>query len=213
MTKPNVQFAIPAEAVLPVAELALALQRGEVVLIPTDTLPALAALPEAATHIWTLKQRPLEKPLILMGADFEQLEPLLGRPWRREWRDLADVGWPGALTLVLPARGPLLEQLHPGGSSLGLRIPACDMTRALLRSTGPLATTSANPSGMPAAVDALQASQYFPNLSLLAPVPWPFPSGQASTVMAWPGSADPAEGSGCWQVLRRGAFVAPDPTR
>lgn len=189
-------------------ELARRLQAGAVALMPTDTLPALAACPEHAGQIWALKNRPAHKPLILMAADLEQLQPLLGRPWRREWLELAARGWPGALTLVLPARGAGVDALHPGGQDLGLRIPACRQTRELLRLSGPLATTSANPSGQPAATSAEEARLLFPQLPLLAPLPWPAAAGQASTVLAWREGESGAQGR--WSLLRAGAFLPPD---
>jgi L-threonylcarbamoyladenylate synthase len=194
---------------LPPRQLADRLAAGGVVLMPTDTLVALAASPAHAAQIWDLKQRPADKPLILMAAELQQLETVLGYPWRPEWLQLARSGWPGALTLVLPARGPWAECLHPGGGSVGLRIPACEAARDLLRCTGPLATTSANPSGSPAADTAEAARCYFPDLPLLAPIPWPAAAGQASTVLAWQGPIAEAEGGGRWQVLRAGAFLPP----
>ena len=128
--------------------LAKRLQQGEAVLFPTDTLPALATIPAAAGRIWQLKQRPADKPLILMGASAEQLLPALGQEPPEGWQELANLGWPGALTLVLPATGPIVESLNPGGSgSLGLRVPACEAALELLRTSGPLATSSANRSG------------------------------------------------------------------
>jgi L-threonylcarbamoyladenylate synthase len=195
---------------LPAAALADRLMDGAVALMPTDTLPALAARPAFASRIWGLKQRPLEKPLILMGDDLAQLKPVLGMPWRAEWLAMAAQGWPGPLTLVLPARGRLVEQLHPGGASLGLRIPASAPVRELLRCSGVLATTSANPSGVPAARDAEEASRFFPDLPLLAPTPWPAGSGLASTVLAWKQPESTAPGSGGWQLVRQGAFLLPD---
>ncbi len=190
--------------VCPPHELAARLLAGEAGLMPTDTLPALAAMPRHAAQIWELKRRPQEKPLILMGACIEQLQPLLGLPWKSEWLALAGRGWPGALTLVLPAQGPLAEALNPGRGSLGLRIPACAAARELLQLTGPLATTSANPSGEPAATTAAEAAACFPQLALLGPLPWPPASGQASTVLAWAGA-----GAGAWQLLRSGAVPFP----
>lgn len=196
--------ALPQRA-CPPAELAARLRGGEAALMPTDTLPALAALPGHAAQIWALKRRPQDKPLILMGADIAQLEPLLGLAWRPEWLDLAGRGWPGALTLVLPARGPLVEALNPGRGSLGLRIPACGPARELLRLSGPLATTSANRSGQPAATTAMEAAVCFPRLPLLGPLPWPPAAGLASTVLAW-------DSAGAWQVLRSGAVPFPLPS-
>ncbi len=186
--------------------LARRLRAGSAALFPTDTLPALAARPEDAQQLWALKHRPTAKPLILMGADPDGLFAALGLEVRREWRAMADRWWPGALTLVLPARGALAAELHPEaaaeGASLGLRIPACGPALELLRLTGPLATTSANRSGEPACLSAGEAGRAFPDLPLLAPLPWPVPGGAASTVLAWTSTAE-------WRVLRAGAVMPP----
>ena len=188
--------------VLAAEALAERLAAGEAALLPTDTLPALAAMPLDAQRLWQLKQRPAEKPLILMGASREQLMLLLGVPWREEWLVQARLCWPGATTLVLPIDGPVTRALNPGGRSLGLRVPAAPLTCELLRRTGPLATTSANRSGAPAALDADQAGRAFPELALLAPLPWPAASGQASQVLAWVEPPEP--GGNPWIVLRPG---------
>lgn len=185
--------------VLDAAALAARLKAGEAALFPTDTLVALAALPAHAGQIWRLKQRPPDKPLILMGADLAQLQRQTpGLQWPAQALELAQRHWPGALTLVLPAAGPLVDQLNPGGASLGLRVPACPMAQALLRLSGPLATTSANRSGEPAATTAAEAADCFAasSVALLGPEPWPAPSGQASTVVAWE--------AGGWRLLRAG---------
>ena len=195
----------PLGDVLAVPDLALRLESGAVALMPTDTLPALAARPEHAAEIWALKRRPAHKPLILMAADLEQFQDVLGTVWRQEWRHLAERGWPGALTLVLPARGAWVQWLHPGGRDLGLRIPACQEARELLRRSGPLATTSANPSGQPAATSVEQARKLFPALPVLGPLPWPAAGGQASTVLAW--QEPEAGGGGRWELLRAGALL------
>ena len=183
--------------------LAQRLQQGEPALFPTDTLPALAAIPSAAQAIWQLKQRPADKPLILMGASVEQLLPCLGQEPPAGWQRLAELGWPGALTLVLPARGPVVEALNPGGGgSLGLRVPACEAALQVLRCSGPLATSSANRSGEPACRTAAQLARCFPEVSRLAPEPWLPGSGQASTVVSWQSNG--------WRVLRQGQVVVPE---
>ena len=195
--------------VLDASALGAHLRAGQPGAFPTDTLPALAAVPHAAQRLWELKQRPAEKPLILMGASLEQLVALLNVPWREEWLAKARLCWPGATTLVLPIDGPVPQALNPGGHSLGMRVPAAPLTCDLLRRTGPLATTSANHSGAPPALDADQAGMAFPELDLLAPLPWPAGSGQASQVLAW---AEPPEAGGNpWSVLRSGA-ERPEPT-
>ncbi len=181
-------------------QLALHLTGGGAALLPTDTLPALAASPDHAAQLWTLKQRPQDKPLILMAAQADQLLALTTEDARVDAEPLARRFWPGALTLVLPVEGCLTQSLNPGQGTLGMRIPACDLTRALLMQSGPLATTSANPSGAPPTQSAAEAADAFPDLPLLAPLPWPDPSGLASTVIAW-------TSSGCWQLLRQGAVM------
>ena len=198
--RPASPTAVPASPdVFGPQALAQRLQAGSAALFPTDTLPALAACPAHAGQIWRLKQRPADKPLILMAAHLEQLSEALGQPWQPEWLEVAQAVWPGAVTLVLPASSPWAEVLHPGGGSLGLRIPASDQARELLRCSGPLATTSANRSGEPAATTAAEAAALFPSVPQLAPVPWPAAGGTASTVLAWR-----PEG---WRVVRAGASL------
>jgi L-threonylcarbamoyladenylate synthase len=191
----------PGEA-LPAAALAKRLQQGSPALFPTDTLPALATCPGQAQQLWALKQRPSDKPLILMAATAETLLASIGMPPRPEWLAMAAWAWPGAVTLVLPAVGPVVAALNPGGATLGLRLPACAEAQALLRLSGPLATTSANLSGCPAATTAAEAMVQFPTVPLLAPLPWPAAGGQASTVLGW-------KQEGGWQVLRAGALLPP----
>ncbi|MCP9851155.1 L-threonylcarbamoyladenylate synthase [Cyanobium sp. Morenito 9A2] len=185
---------------LELVELVGALASGSAALFPTDTLPALACRPLQAHQLWTLKRRPADRPLILMGADPEELLAALAVPIRADWRAMALRHWPGALTLVLPAQGPVAQALHPGGRSLGLRVPSCPAALALLQLTGPLATTSANVSGEPACLTAEESARAFPAVPLLGPLPWPAAAGQGSTVLAW------GEDGG-WQVLRPGAVM------
>ncbi len=176
------------------------LKEGSAVLFPTDTLPALAALPEHADQLWELKKRSLDKPFVLMGATTEDLFQLVKAPSLEDAWLIAENYWPGALTMVLPASGPVVDALNPGMSTIGMRIPACSLARDFLSRSGPLATTSANLSGSSPAVSAKEASNLFPGLPLLGPVPWPVSSGNASTVIAW-------EASGDWQLLRKGAVI------
>lgn len=190
-------------------DLAEHLRGGGAALFPTDTVPALAASPAAAQGLWPLKRRPMDKPLILMGADLEQLRQVLAIPWPPSWLEMADQCWPGAVTLVLPIPGPITEGLHPGGRSLGLRVPDCVAARDLLRLSGPLATTSINRSGEPAALDAMAAAGVFPELPLLAPIPWPACRGQASRVLAW--RSDSSGGLEQWQELRPGPQASGNP--
>ena len=182
-----------------ISDLASKLKKGSLALFPTDTLPALCAYPQFSEKIWTIKKRPSNKPLILMGGCLEDLFEFVQPSAIEDGLKLAKNYWPGALTIVLPTIGNFSKNLNSNSNSLGLRIPALKLARDLLMQTGPLATTSANISGQPPVRDALEASIQFPGIPRLAPVPWPKSSGIASTVVEWK--------EGEWDLLRPGSVV------
>ena len=182
-------------------QLAECLRNGQVAVIPTDTLPGLACQPAYAEKIWLLKRRPADKPLILMAASAAELFDQVQDVCRDDAHAMATRYWPGPLTLVLPALASgALNQLNPRGASIGVRIPNCVITLALLAASGPLATSSANLSGEPSTLSADDAARVFPELPLLGPDLWPKPSGLASTVLEW---QSPRQ----WRVLRAGAVI------
>ena len=182
-----------------ISDLAHKLKHGSLALFPTDTLPALCSYPKYSKKIWTLKKRPLNKPLILMGGCLEDLFEFVKPSAIDEGLKMAKSYWPGALTIILPSTGNLSKYLNCNSNSLGFRVPALRLARDLLMKTGPLATTSANISGRPPIKDALEASIQFPGIPILGPVPWPNSSGKASTVIEW--------NEGKWKVLRAGSIV------
>ena len=182
-----------------ISDLASKLKKGSLALFPTDTLPALCAYPQFSEKIWTIKKRPSNKPLILMGGCLEDLFEFVKPSAIEDGLKLAKNYWPGALTIVLPTIGNFSKNLNSNSNSLGLRIPALKLARDLLMQTGPLATTSANISGQPPVRDALEASIQFPGIPKLAPVPWPKSSGIASTVVEWK--------EGKWNLLRSGSVI------
>ncbi|WP_448561896.1 L-threonylcarbamoyladenylate synthase [Trichothermofontia sp.] len=181
---------------------------GQLVSFPTDTVPALATRPDQAERIFAAKQRRPDKPLILMAATAEALWPFtIGSLAEREiWQTIADRYWPGALTLVLPASDQVPRALNPlDPTTIGLRVPNADITRALLAQTGPLATTSANLSGQPPLVERAAIAAQFPDALVLDPTAYPHSpstlSGIPSTVAKWE--------AGRWQILRQGAITLP----
>tara|TARA_B100000945_G_scaffold201913_1_gene162351 strand:- start:13 stop:612 length:600 start_codon:yes stop_codon:yes gene_type:complete len=182
-----------------ISDLASKLKKGSLALFPTDTLPALCSYPKYSKKIWTIKKRPLNKPLILMGACLEDLFEFVKPCAIDDGLKMAKIYWPGALTIVLPTRGNLSENLNFNSNSLGFRVPALKLARNLLMRTGPLATTSANISGKSPVKDELEASIQFPGIPILGPVPWPSSSGMASTVIEWK--------EGKWKLLRAGSVV------
>ena len=181
------------------SHLASKLKKGSLALFPTDTLPALCSCPKYSRKIWTIKERPLNKPLILMGGCLEDLFEFVQPCAFQDGLKLAKKYWPGALTIVLPTIGNFSADLNCHSNSVGFRVPALELARDLLMQTGPLATTSANISGETPVKDAMEASIQFPEIPILAPIPWPSSSGMASTVVEWK--------NGKWNLLRPGSVV------
>ena len=130
-------------------EAATALERGALVVIPTDTVYGLAAHlghPDAIAAIFEAKGRPPEKPIPVLGASLSQLSDIAVFDERAH--KLAARFWPGPLTLILPRAGGFTTDL--GGDetrTVGVRVPKEPRVLELLGMTGPLAVTSANRSG------------------------------------------------------------------
>lgn len=181
-------------------ELILAAQSGQVVSFPTDTLPALAVHPSQASRLFDLKQRSLEKPLILMGARVDDFKPYwrCDRSTLDQWKAVMAEHWPGALTLVLPVHPHLSAGLNPQNpETLGFRIPNCSIALDILQATHPLATTSANRSGEPPLQSMEAIVTHFPEVYALADGSYSPPgSGVASTVAQWTEAG--------WLILRQG---------
>ncbi|MEO0946824.1 MAG: L-threonylcarbamoyladenylate synthase [Cyanobacteria bacterium J06641_5] len=196
------------------ATLIAAARAGEVVGFPTDTVPGLGVRPDRAAELYALKGRTPAKPLILLGADAEQLWPYVtgSASDRALWQQLATRHWPGALTLVLPASEQVPAAVHPRDTStIGLRVPNSAIARDILRQAGPLATSSANRSGQPTLLSLAAIAAEFPTVPVLAaPVQDETKSQQdsaesstvpstPSTVVKWTGAS--------WEVLRQGAVT------
>lgn len=131
-----------------------ALRDGGTVLLPTDTVYGVAALPsvEGATgQLFRLKDRSDAQPLAVLVANADQARTLVAPEALTDNVNRWMVSlWPGALTIVLP-RSIEAAALELGGSpdTIGLRCPDHDFVRALAGRVGPLATTSANRHGSP----------------------------------------------------------------
>lgn len=167
---------------------------------PTDTVPALAAKPDRATLIYTAKQRSLDKPLILMASEIEELwQYVKGSDRELEtWNAIAKQYLPGALTLVLPANDRVPAAMNPSDpTTIGVRVPNHLIARQILSKTGALATTSANRSGQPALLSMAEIAAEFPEVLMLESNSDEVASGTPSTVAKWTGEG--------WQILRQGA--------
>lgn len=129
-----------------------ALRSGGVVAFPTETFYGLAADPRstpAVRKIFSLKERPPDQPLPLIAADAAQVAEQVGTLTPLAAR-LASRGWPGALTLIIPASPRLCEDVHLSTGKIAVRVPADQIARLLAKCAGhAITSTSANISGEP----------------------------------------------------------------
>lgn len=183
------------------ADLIAGARAGVLVSFPTDTVPALAAIPEKAGLIFAAKQRSQDKPLILMAASAEDLWLYVkgSENEYKVWQELAEKYWPGGLTLVLPASDSVPKVMNPiDPTTIGIRVPNSAIAQSILAETGPLATTSANFSGQPPLQTMAEIETQFPKVLTLeyqGEIPG---MGVPSTVAKWTGIN--------WQILRQGAI-------
>ena len=182
-----------------------ALRAGGIVAMPTDTVYGVGVAldaPDGLPRLFAAKDRPLDKAIVLLVADVEQVAAVgvLGPAARV----LAERFWPGGLTLVLAqAPGARLPAVLTGGAAtIGVRIPDHECPRALARELGPLPVTSANVSGQPAAGDAAGVLAQLGQRVDLVLDGGPARGGVPSTVVDCSGEAP--------RILRAGAIVAAD---
>lgn len=138
-----------------------AIARGELIVIPTDTVYGVAAdafSPEAVAKLLAAKGRGRQAPPPVMVADMAAIGALAAEVPEAVQR-LADAFWPGPLTVVLPSQPSLSWDLGETGGTVALRIPNHELTLEILRETGPLAVSSANTHGDPAATTADAAAE------------------------------------------------------
>ena len=151
------------------------LRAGGLVILPTDTVYGIgcnAADAAAVERLLAAKGRGRQMPPPVLVADPDDLIGLVAQVPEAA-RALMEAFWPGALTLILEADETLTWDLGETGGTLAVRMPAHELTLNLLRRSGPLAVTSANPTGAPPATDAASARAAFPgrvrDLEELAP--------------------------------------------
>jgi L-threonylcarbamoyladenylate synthase len=168
------------------SRLAGALRRGELVVIPTETVYGLAANaldPAAVARIYVAKGRPAHNPLIVHVASAALAQTLVAN-WPETAHQLADRFWPGPLTMVLPKLPLIPDVTTAGGPTVALRCPATECTRRLIDRAGvPLAAPSANRSNTlsPTRIEHLQP-EVLAHVSLVLDA-GPCPGGIESTVI------------------------------
>ena len=142
-----------------------ALSRGDVVVVPTDTVYGLAACPKvdgAIERLVGIKGRGLDMAPPILVSGIEQAEPLVAEGVFTEGLVAAlKLLWPGALTIVLPINPGLDFSVGDTPGTIALRVPNQPELLELLRIHGPLAVTSANLTGQPPCQNISQAINVF----------------------------------------------------
>jgi L-threonylcarbamoyladenylate synthase len=140
-----------------------AVQRGDLIVMPTDTVYGIgcdAFKSWAVTALQNAKDRSRDMPVAVLVGSRHTLDGLvygLSAPAR----DLAEAFWPGGLTIVVEHATSLQWDLGDTGGTVGVRMPLHPVALEVLRETGPMAVSSANKHGQQPALTAERARDQF----------------------------------------------------
>lgn len=175
--------------------------RGGLVVLPTDTVYGIGAdafSPEAVAALLAAKGRGRQMPPPVLVPDSRTLDGL-ATDVSDDARALVDAFWPGGFTIVLAAQPSLLWDLGDTNGTVALRMPDHTAALALLRRTGPMAVSSANRTGGPAAMTAAEARDQLGDAVAVYLDGGRAPGGVASTIVDATGPRP--------RVLRQGAIT------
>jgi len=149
-----------------------ALKKGEVIAYPTEAVYGLGCDPwneEAVQKIVTLKQRSWQKGLIIIAADFNQLQPFIS-PVSSTLLLALEKTWPGPVTWLLPASECLPSYLTGIHDTIAVRVTAHKKTAELCRAFGgAIVSTSANLAGMAPAKTIREVRWQLPSVDVVLP--------------------------------------------
>ena len=154
-------YDVTEDAVVGVVQAVAALQRGELVVLPTDTVYGVAAdafSPAAVERLLAAKGRGRDMPVPVLVGDPRGLHGLAADV-TEQMQALVDAHWPGPLTLIVPAAPSLAWDLGETRGTVAVRMPQHPVALDVLSSTGPLAVSSANRTGHPPPVTADEAER------------------------------------------------------
>ena len=159
--------------------------RHELVVLPTDTVYGIgcdAFSPRAVEALLAAKGRGRQSPPPVLIPNINTLDALADNPPAISKR-LAEAFWPGALTMILRAQPSLRWDLGETKGTVALRMPDHTIALALLEETGPMAVSSANLTGEPAATTCQQAIDYLGKKVAVYLDAGDSPKGEASTIV------------------------------
>ena len=191
-----------------------ALGRKELVVVPTETVYGLACdafSHEGVTKLLAAKGRDRQAPPPVLIGNAAALEGL-AQDIPQLAHKLAETFWPGALTMILKAQPSLTWDLGETKGTVALRMPDHKIALALLQETGPLAVSSANLTGEPAATTCQQAEKALGAKVKIYLDGGASPKGEASTIVDMTSLVDTVSESGQIvttgkvKIVRRGAL-------
>lgn len=200
MTSERYRTDTPEEREAAIEAATMALQGGDLVVMPTDTVYGIAADAfdaDAVADLLVAKGRGRTMPPPVLISSASTLDAL-ATDVPAFARALVEAFWPGPLTLVCRQQGSLQWDLGDARGTVALRMPDDEIALEILERTGPLAVSSANGTGMPAAIDADQAEQMLGDVVAVIVDAGESAGGEASTIV------DATSGQG--RVLRIGAL-------
>ncbi len=197
-------YDVQEQSVVGVVQAVAALQRGELVVLPTDTVYGLAAdafSPAAVELLLAAKGRGRDMPVpVLVGAHrgldglADGVTPVM--------RELVRAFWPGPLTLIVPAAPSLAWDLGETRGTVAVRMPQHPVALEVLETTGPLAVSSANRTGQPPPTTAEEAKAQLGDAVAVYLEAGPTRAAVASTIIDLTGDRP--------QVRRAGALSRDD---
>lgn len=141
---------------------------GDVIAYPTEAVYGLGCDPlneSAVSHLLKIKQRPVEKGLILVAASLEQLQPYL--LLNKTILERISPTWPGPVTWVIPVQAWVPKWLRGEHDSIAVRVSNHPIVRQLCTKYGaPIVSTSANPANKPAIKNVRKLQQTFANTGI-----------------------------------------------
>jgi tRNA threonylcarbamoyl adenosine modification protein (Sua5/YciO/YrdC/YwlC family) len=194
-----------------VAAATRALRAGEVVVMPTDTVYGIAADafdPAAVRKLLAAKGRGRDMPPPVLINAPGTIDALATRV--PDWaRALLVEFWPGALTVVCHQQASLQWDLGETRGTVAVRMPDHPIALDILGRTGPLAVSSANKTGRPAALDADQADEMLGEDVSVIVDGGAAPGGEASTIIDATGAEPRLLRLGAIAVEKLNAVLAP----
>jgi tRNA threonylcarbamoyl adenosine modification protein (Sua5/YciO/YrdC/YwlC family) len=184
-----------------------AIAKGHLVVMPTDTVYGVAAdafSPEAVQLLLEAKGRGRQSPPPVLMPKAETMDGL-AQNIPDEVRALAKKFWPGGLTIVLEAQPSLSWDLGDTNGTVAVRVPNHPVALELLADTGPLAVSSANLTGHPAATTAADAHDQLGARVDVYLDAGDSPEGLASTIID---ATALSRGTGGVRILRDGVISA-----